>query len=173
MSSGRGVRADDHEDGVHHGRTASAGSVRHRSRTAIVDDVAVCLSTCPLCHALLILDYGKGVCTAGLLRTMIARAAGVPVLADPARGRDWRDYEGCSVIKANRIEAAEALGAGGAPAAMARRLAVRHGWRSWSRPASWACGGRTGGGCVACRRCRLRSGTCVGRGTRCWRRWAW
>jgi sugar/nucleoside kinase (ribokinase family) len=58
-----------------------------------------------------------------------ATAAGVPVLVDPARGRDWRDYEGCTVIKANRIEAAEALGChvGDPPAMMARRLAIRQG----------------------------------------------
>jgi rfaE bifunctional protein kinase chain/domain len=97
------------------------------SRAAIPDEAAQCLSACPLGDALLIQDYGKGVCTLGLLRALIGRAAGVPILVDPARGRDWRDYDGCTVIKANRIEAAEALGADESPAAMARRLAVRHG----------------------------------------------
>ena len=44
-----------------------------------------------------------------------------------ARGRDWREYEGCTLIKANRIEAAEALGCyiGDPPAIMGRSLAVR------------------------------------------------
>jgi sugar/nucleoside kinase (ribokinase family) len=44
-------------------------------------------------------------------------------------GRDWRDYEGCTVITANRIEAADALGCkvGDPPAMMARRLAIRQG----------------------------------------------
>jgi hypothetical protein len=43
--------------------------------------------------------------------------------------RDWREYSGCTVIKANRIEAAESLGChvGDPPAMMARRLAIRHG----------------------------------------------
>jgi hypothetical protein len=57
------------------------------------------------------------------------RLQAFPVLVAPARGRDWRDYEGCTVIKANRIEAAEALGChvGDPPAMMARGLAIRHG----------------------------------------------
>ena len=44
-------------------------------------------------------------------------------------GRDWPDYEGCTVIKANRTEAAEALGChvGDPPAMIARRLAIRQG----------------------------------------------
>ena len=41
------------------------------------------------------------------------------------------------------------------------------------RPANWACGGRTGDECGVCRRCRSPSGTCAGRGMRCWQRWAW
>jgi len=46
-----------------------------------------------------------------------------------AGGRDWRDYDGCTVIKANRIEAAEALRChvSDPPAIMARRLANRQG----------------------------------------------
>jgi D-beta-D-heptose 7-phosphate kinase / D-beta-D-heptose 1-phosphate adenosyltransferase len=102
-----------------------------RRRTQPKTPVDKYLATCPIGDCLLIQDYGKGVCTAGLLRSLLAHAtaAGVPVLVDPARGRDWRDYEGCTVIKANRIEAAEALGCHVAdpPAMMARRLAIRHG----------------------------------------------
>ena len=46
------------------------------SRAAIGGDVVECLSACPLGDALLIPDYGKGVCTAGLLRTLIASGGG-------------------------------------------------------------------------------------------------
>jgi hypothetical protein len=30
------------------------------------------------------------------------------VLVAPARGRDWQDYEGCTLIKSNGMEAADA-----------------------------------------------------------------
>jgi rfaE bifunctional protein kinase chain/domain len=101
------------------------------SKAPIPGDAAKYLATCPIGDCLLIQDYGKGVCTASLLGSLLAQAtvADIPVLVDPARGRDWRDYEGCTVIKANRIEAAEALGChvGDPPAMMARRLAIRQG----------------------------------------------
>ena len=101
------------------------------SKTPIPGDAAKYLAACPIGDALLIQDYGKGVCKAPLLRSLLsqASAAGVPVLVDPARGRDWRDYDGCTVIKANRIEAAQALGChvSDPPAMMARRLAIRQG----------------------------------------------
>ena len=56
-------------------------------------------------------DYNKGVCAAGLLERMIAAAArrGVPVIADPVRGADYRRYAGCAGITPNRSEAALAL----------------------------------------------------------------
>jgi len=73
-------------------------------------DVAAYLESCPLGDVLLVQDYGKGVCTKRLLRSLMGWAgeADLPVLVDPARGRDWHDYEGCTLIKANRVEAAEA-----------------------------------------------------------------
>jgi D-beta-D-heptose 7-phosphate kinase/D-beta-D-heptose 1-phosphate adenosyltransferase len=93
-------------------------------------DAAAYLASCPLGDALLIQDYGKGVCTKRLLRSMLGRAreANIPILVDPARGHD---YEVCTLIKANRVEAAEALGvrSSEAPAMMARRLAIRYGCR--------------------------------------------
>jgi D-beta-D-heptose 7-phosphate kinase/D-beta-D-heptose 1-phosphate adenosyltransferase len=94
-------------------------------------DAATYLAACPLSDVLLVQDYGKGICTKRLLRWLISRAreADIPVLVDPACGRDWHDYEVCTLIKANRVEAAEALGVRPteAPAMMARRLAIRHG----------------------------------------------
>jgi D-beta-D-heptose 7-phosphate kinase/D-beta-D-heptose 1-phosphate adenosyltransferase len=52
----------------------------------------------------LISDYGKGVCTPALLRTVIDRAE-CPVLVDPARGEDWERYRGATCIKCNLPEA--------------------------------------------------------------------
>jgi D-beta-D-heptose 7-phosphate kinase/D-beta-D-heptose 1-phosphate adenosyltransferase len=98
--------------------------------TPIGDEAERFLSSVPLGDVLLIADYGKGVCTMRLLRSLIgwARKARIPLLVDPARGRDWRDYEGCTLIKSNRVEAAEALSVSvnEAPTMMARRLAIRH-----------------------------------------------
>ncbi len=60
----------------------------------------------------LISDYDKGVCTPGLLASIInaARALGVKVIADPIRGHDYRKYHGCSAITPNRLEAGLATG---------------------------------------------------------------
>lgn len=57
-------------------------------------------------------DYGKGVCSVPLLEELIqlARAAGVPVVADPAPGADYRRYCGCTCITPNRTEAGGAVG---------------------------------------------------------------
>ena len=61
--------------------------------------------------AVLISDYAKGVCTPELVASVIAagRAAGVPVLIDPARGADYAIYRGATLIKPNRLEAESAL----------------------------------------------------------------
>jgi D-beta-D-heptose 7-phosphate kinase/D-beta-D-heptose 1-phosphate adenosyltransferase len=60
----------------------------------------------------LLSDYGKGVCTPGLLAAVIAaaRSAGLRVVADPIRGGDYRKYHGCSAITPNRLEAGLATG---------------------------------------------------------------
>lgn len=57
--------------------------------------------------AVLVSDYGKGVCTDRLLFPVIAAAnrAGIPVLVDPARGAPLERYRGAQVLKANRVEA--------------------------------------------------------------------
>lgn len=64
------------------------------------------------CQALLISDYGKGVCTPRLLEAVIlaARAANVPVLVDPARGADYRSYRSANLVKPNRAGAVAASG---------------------------------------------------------------
>ena len=57
--------------------------------------------------AVLVSDYGKGVCTDELLSTVISAAnrRGIPVLVDPARGAPLERYRGAQVVKANRVEA--------------------------------------------------------------------
>jgi D-beta-D-heptose 7-phosphate kinase/D-beta-D-heptose 1-phosphate adenosyltransferase len=60
----------------------------------------------------LVSDYNKGVCKGEMIPRVVAlaRSAGVPVLADPVRGADYRRYAGCACITPNRVEAAEAAG---------------------------------------------------------------
>lgn len=57
-------------------------------------------------------DYNKGVCAGKLVPHVIglAQAAGVPVIADPVVGADYRRYAGCACITPNRTEAGHALG---------------------------------------------------------------
>lgn len=60
----------------------------------------------------LISDYDKGVCTPAVLAAAIAgsRKRGIPCLADPVRGGDYRKYRGCSSMTPNRLEAGLATG---------------------------------------------------------------
>lgn len=60
----------------------------------------------------LVSDYEKGVCAGSLVRGVVdlARAAGKPVVADPARGVDYERYRGCAAITPNRVEAGLAAG---------------------------------------------------------------
>ncbi|HVW39096.1 MAG TPA: D-glycero-beta-D-manno-heptose 1-phosphate adenylyltransferase [Pirellulales bacterium] len=57
-------------------------------------------------------DYDKGVCTPRLLEMVIeaARQAGVPVLVDPIRSRDYSRYRGATSMTPNRLEAELATG---------------------------------------------------------------
>jgi hypothetical protein len=58
------------------------------------------LSAVPLGEFLLVSDYGKGVCTRGLLEPIRTRTreADIPILVDPALSRDWSDYGQLSLI---------------------------------------------------------------------------
>ena len=73
-------------------------------------------------------DYAKGVCCPPVCRGVIerCRAAGVPVLVDPAQIDDYARYRGASAITPNRSEAELAVGARAArspsPADLARSL---------------------------------------------------
>jgi D-beta-D-heptose 7-phosphate kinase / D-beta-D-heptose 1-phosphate adenosyltransferase len=57
-------------------------------------------------------DYNKGVCTPEVCQAVIraARAAGIPVLVDPARIADYSKYAGATAITPNRNEAELATG---------------------------------------------------------------
>ena len=86
--------------------------VDHESREPLDDrlaaelseNIAACLQDV---SAVLVSDYGKGVCTDTLLAVVISAAnrAGIPVLVDPARGVPAERYRGTQLIKANRVEA--------------------------------------------------------------------
>lgn len=57
-------------------------------------------------------DYNKGVCTPELCQAIIerAKAAGVPVLVDPAPIKDYAKYRGATAVTPNRTEAELATG---------------------------------------------------------------
>jgi D-beta-D-heptose 7-phosphate kinase/D-beta-D-heptose 1-phosphate adenosyltransferase len=79
------------------------------------------------CDLMVLSDYAKGVLGDPVLRGVIARAraAGVPVVADP-KSRDFARYAGVSLLKPNRQELAQAVPLAGdgdaAIAAAAERL---------------------------------------------------
>ena len=62
--------------------------------------------------AVLLSDYGKGVCTPAVLRAVIdaANAAGVPVIADPPSSGDCSHYRGATAVTPNRTETGRAVG---------------------------------------------------------------
>jgi D-beta-D-heptose 7-phosphate kinase/D-beta-D-heptose 1-phosphate adenosyltransferase len=64
------------------------------------------------CKALAIEDYDKGVICPTMTPQIIAdaRAAGVPILVDPARIDDYSRYRGCTLLTPNRQEAQTAAG---------------------------------------------------------------
>ena len=86
--------------------------VDHEDRRPISDGIRkqidlVVQSHLRKCDLVLVSDYDKGVCTPGLLASLIraAHQLKVRIIADPARGHDFRQYHGCSAITPNRLEA--------------------------------------------------------------------
>lgn len=69
-------------------------------------------SQLPWHDALLISDYGKGVCTERVLRAAIdtANLVGIPVIVDPSYSCALEHYHGATVIKPNRHETQHATG---------------------------------------------------------------
>lgn len=63
------------------------------------------------CCAVVISDYGKGVCTFEVCEETIRLASnlGLPVIVDP-KGNDWRKYAGATTITPNVKELSEAVG---------------------------------------------------------------
>ena len=63
-------------------------------------------------QAVLISDYAKGVCTREVVQPLIAaaRAAGLPVVVDPAAGGDYNLYRGATGVTPNRSETFKATG---------------------------------------------------------------
>jgi len=96
--------------------------------TLISEHAAQFLSAVPLGEMVIISDYGKGVCTKGLLQALgdRARFASVSILVDPTLGRPWSDYGQVTLIKANRVEAFAVAPGQTLPLARARRLADAH-----------------------------------------------
>jgi D-beta-D-heptose 7-phosphate kinase/D-beta-D-heptose 1-phosphate adenosyltransferase len=74
--------------------------------------LAVLQDTLEEFDAILISDYGKGVCGFHLLRLLIeqGRLRNIPILVDPERGGDYRKYRGCTLVTPNRLEASLATG---------------------------------------------------------------
>ena len=70
------------------------------------------LSSLGDCQAVLISDYGKGVCTPRLVSQIIqaARDAGLPVIVDPSSSGDCRNYTGATAVTPNRLETRRATG---------------------------------------------------------------
>ncbi len=66
----------------------------------------------PQAQVILVSDYNKGVCAGETVPRLVEAAgqAGVPVIADPVLGADYRRYRGCACITPNRLEASQATG---------------------------------------------------------------
>jgi D-beta-D-heptose 7-phosphate kinase/D-beta-D-heptose 1-phosphate adenosyltransferase len=62
--------------------------------------------------AVLISDYGKGVCTANVIRRTIeaARESQIPVIVDPSSSGNCTNYVGATAITPNRLETSRATG---------------------------------------------------------------
>jgi D-beta-D-heptose 7-phosphate kinase/D-beta-D-heptose 1-phosphate adenosyltransferase len=70
------------------------------------------LAAIPRHQAVLVSDYGKGVCTPEIVGQVIAaaRATEIPVIVDPRPGNDYALYRGATAITPNRLETRMATG---------------------------------------------------------------
>lgn len=91
--------------------------VDRETRAPLAQDVAAqllerILPTLAEHQAVLVSDYGKGVCTPEILRLVIeaAKAAHVPVIVDPRPGSDYSPYRGATAVTPNRLETRLATG---------------------------------------------------------------
>ncbi|MFN0195447.1 MAG: D-glycero-beta-D-manno-heptose 1-phosphate adenylyltransferase [Planctomycetaceae bacterium] len=86
---------------------------RHNIDGAMVELLAQrIVDVLPEHQAVLISDYGKGVCTPELIQKVIvaARRCHIPVVIDPCRGHDYQRYRGATAITPNRLETQIASG---------------------------------------------------------------
>jgi len=87
--------------------------VRHALDAAITEHLlSRLLPEIPNYDAVLVADYGKGVCTPEILARVIAaaREANVPVIVDPRPGSDYDAYRGATAVTPNRLETKLATG---------------------------------------------------------------
>jgi len=87
----------------------SVSAISPQTVDRLLAGIARCMDEVDL---VLVSDYNKGVCKGELFPRLIelARAADVPVVADPVKDADYRRYAGCTCITPNRAEAGRALG---------------------------------------------------------------
>lgn len=80
--------------------------------SSCVEELLAAIRGCGPIDLILVSDYNKGVCKGDMIPRIVefARAAGVPVLADPVKGGDYHRYAGCTCITPNRMEASTATG---------------------------------------------------------------
>lgn len=86
-------------------RTPISAEIASRMLDAILAQLAEC-------QAVLISDYGKGVCTPELMANVIhaARSADLPVIVDPSSSGDCRNFVDATAVTPNRTEAGRATG---------------------------------------------------------------
>jgi D-beta-D-heptose 7-phosphate kinase / D-beta-D-heptose 1-phosphate adenosyltransferase len=85
----------------------SAEPISEQAQSQLFD---ACMANLSWADAVLVSDYGKGVCREHLIESVIdaARCLDVPVLVDPARQGEYDKYRHATIIKPNRAEAASA-----------------------------------------------------------------
>lgn len=78
-------------------------AINEPTETTLIDCLRQMLSEC---EAVLVSDYGKGVCTPRVLRQVIelCRSRSIPVLVDPARGVAGEHYRCATLLTPNRSE---------------------------------------------------------------------
>jgi len=87
---------------------ADAETTQALTDETIAQILTHCETIVPQVSALVLSDYGKGVLTPDVCKTLIAlaRARGIPVVVDP-KGVDWSKYAGATIITPNRKELSE------------------------------------------------------------------
>jgi D-beta-D-heptose 7-phosphate kinase/D-beta-D-heptose 1-phosphate adenosyltransferase len=79
------------------------------SDDTITQILSHCETIMPTVSALVLSDYGKGVLSPSICKSLIgiAKAKGIPVIVDP-KGTDWIKYQGSTIVTPNRKELSDA-----------------------------------------------------------------